>query len=377
MVVLVHVTTSEDELRVVGRAHGTIEQLAIRLIGVDILPTVGPVLVRELSIVRRSDALRILATLGLVVEAIGIEVVDTQVNDILTGSSSACPLRFVVGQRQQRRAVEVLQLLGNVVGDISGMLSVLQLTVGQRRSSISEHNGTGGQGGSDGGTHHVALVAAVVLQFLRGLQHLVGDVGGALLIGRTWRSQLVVLQRVVGTFVGHDGHRSELTEQQPVIVGTHEAGLTAVVLYLILAQLIVYANVVDEDRSLVDALIAAHPGILAYSLGIVALAERVVRSIVGILGVTVCIIAVAIVHVVGKVEGIPVAAVITSGTLGADLEVAAVEERVGMCQPGVGLNLVGEDALQGLAVAEVFIRIKIGAAGCCCGKTAAHCCSQQ
>ena len=132
MVVLVHVTTREDELRVVGRAHGTVEQLAIRLVGIDIFPTVRPVLVRELSIVRRSDALRILATLGLVVEAIGIEVVDTQVDDILTGSSSACPLRFVVGQRQQRRAVEVLQLLGNVVGDISGMLSVLQLTVGQR-----------------------------------------------------------------------------------------------------------------------------------------------------------------------------------------------------------------------------------------------------
>ena len=37
-----------------------------------------------------------------------------------------------------------------------------------------------------------------------------------------------------------------------------------------------------------------------------------------------------------------------------------------MGQPLVALNLVGEDALQGLSVVEVFVAVEVGAAyGCC------------
>ena len=212
VVVLVHVATGEDELRVVDRAHATVEELAVRLVWVDVLPSVGPVLFRELSIVGWGNTLGIVASFGLVIEAINIEVVDAKVHNVLTGSCSTCPFALVVGERQQRRTIKVTQQFSYVIGHVRGMMSILQLAVGKWACGIGEHDSTGCQCGSDGGTHSVALVTTSKLQFLCGLEHLVGNVGGTLFVSATWRSQLIVLQRVVGTFVCHNGHRTELAQ---------------------------------------------------------------------------------------------------------------------------------------------------------------------
>ena len=91
-------------------------------------------------------------------------------------------------------------------------MSILQLSVGKWACGIGEHNSTGCQCGSDGGTHNVALVATGVFQFLGGLEHLVSNVSGTLFVGATRCCQIVVLQRVVGTFVCHNGHRTELAQ---------------------------------------------------------------------------------------------------------------------------------------------------------------------
>ena len=242
-------------------------------------------------------------------------------------------------------------------------MAVLQLTVGQWRGSIGEDDGARGQCGADGGPHDVGTVAAQGLQLAGGLEHLGGDVGGALLVGGAGRGQLVVAEGVVGALVGHDGHGSELAEQQPVVVGTHESGLPAIVLDLVGRHGRVATDVVDEDGCLVDALIASHPCVLSLVLVVVALVEGVIRSPVGVLGVAEGVVAVAVVHVVVEVEGVPCAALAAGASLGAHLDVGAVEEGVGVGEPLVGLDLVGEDALECLAVVEVFVAVEVGAGG--------------
>ena len=156
------------------------------------------------------------------------------------------------------------------------MGAVLQLTIGQWRGGIDVGQCTGSQCGSFGGTSHKLCVGVVgsleavpVSHLLGGLHHLVGYEGGTLLVGAAGNGQVTIRLRVVGTLVGHDGYGTVLTQQQPVVVSTHETGLSLEVAALFLGHLIVAVDIMDEYGGLVDALVGINPGIAAYILVIV------------------------------------------------------------------------------------------------------------
>ena len=156
------------------------------------------------------------------------------------------------------------------------MLAVLQLTVGERTGGVDVSQCTGGESRALGGTDNVLGVALGKLDLLCCLFHLGGDILCHLLVGAACRGYLFIALGVVDTFVGHDGHRTVAAEQQPVVVGANEAGLTLVVDAVLGCHLGVLVDIVDEDRSLIDALIAIVPSLLVPVLAIVAELQGVV-----------------------------------------------------------------------------------------------------
>ena len=356
--VVAHViATGKEQLGVVGHTHFTIEDLAIAQVGVDVLPSVGPRLLREVAVGRRRDGgIAVEGGHGIIRSVVEL-VAAVALDDVATSGGSACPLRLVVVGAEERCAIEVHQHANHIVLHRRIVATVLQLTVGQRRGSIEVGQCTSSQARALRRACHVQRVALPVLNLAGSLLHLVSNVDGAILVGAAWNRDGLVVLCVVDTLVGHDGDRTIAAQQQPVVVGTGEASLAFAVDALLGCHLLVHVDVMNEHRCLIDALVGLFPSPIARLLVVLAELEGVVGVAIFVVVVAVLRVAVTIVHIVGE-------AVIVAVALRDDVGQLVVHERVGIGEPLFRLCAAGEDGLERFPIVEVLIGVEaVGAAG--------------
>ena len=361
------IAAREDNLRVGGQVDLTVEESAIRQIGIDVGIAFGPVFLREVTILITGKGNRhLVGATGHHTVVIQL-VVGITLYDVAAGSGSACPFRLIVLQTEQRGAVSVDQGLSHVVGHLRRMTAVLQLSVGQRTGSIDIDQCAHGEGSTLGGTCHELTIRVVgslevvpVLYLVGSLQHLVGNEVGALLVGAAGDSQILIRHRVVGSLVGHEGNRTVFAQQQPVVVGTHETGLSSEVGTFLLGHLLVAIDVVDEHRGLIDTLVGIDPGVLTHLFVVVTQHQRIETGA----SVTVAVefgVAVAENHIVAEALEI---GTVNIGELGLTVGQGTFEEGKRLCQPAQGLVSVGEHRFQRSAVIEVLVGVQfIGTTG--------------
>ena len=173
-----------------------------------------------------------------------------------------------------------------------------------------------------------------------------------LLIRGTGEGKSLILLCIVGTFIGHDGHRTIFAEQQPIEVSTYETGLPLHVCALTLCEFVVLVDIVDEHRRLVNASVGVDPEILIEILVIVTLLEGgVLAGIVEV--VAEFVVAVTPQDVVG--EHMVVTAVCL---LYAHVAEVVLEKVESACEPSICLVDIGKYRFKCHAVIEIFVGIK-------------------
>ena len=184
-----------------------------------------------------------------------IQFIPFQVHYILSGGCSSCPLPVVVCIGQQLTPAFINQCINH----LRRCLSVIQ-----RACCIQKHTRTKCQCRTTCRTNNILYVACVVQHRSR-LHQFLSNVIYTFIIRISRISDIIILFRIIHSFIRNNGHWTKRTNQHPIEICTQEMSLSFHVSNLSFSKLFISIHIMNENGNVTNRLIGGLPYIQTIS----------------------------------------------------------------------------------------------------------------